>query len=76
MKNPSMKNFCLGEICNNNKTKSKNTMILLMRQIAYLNLLACACACASDRTRLGEQCGAMAIRRAITNDRFEIKMFV
>ena len=27
MKNPSMKNFCLQETCNNNKTKSENTMI-------------------------------------------------
>ena len=27
MKNPSMKNFCLQEIHNNNKTKSENTMI-------------------------------------------------
>ena len=31
MKNPSMKNFSLLEICNNNKTKSENTMILHVR---------------------------------------------
>ena len=30
MKNPSIKNFCLSKICNNNKTKSENTMILHM----------------------------------------------
>ena len=27
MKNTSKKNSCLGELCNNNKTKSENTMI-------------------------------------------------
>ena len=27
MKNPSMKNFSLWEVYNNNKTKSENTMI-------------------------------------------------
>ena len=27
MKNPSMKNFSLREVYNNNKTKSENTMI-------------------------------------------------
>ena len=31
MKNPSMKNFSLREIYDNNKTKSKNTMILCAR---------------------------------------------
>ena len=31
MKNPSMKNLCLHEICNNNKTKCENTMILRLR---------------------------------------------
>ena len=36
-----MKNFSLREIYNNNKTKSKNTMILRVRQIAHVNLVAC-----------------------------------
>ena len=31
MKNPSMKNFSLREIYNNNKTKSENTMISRMQ---------------------------------------------
>ena len=31
MKNPSMKNFSLWEIYNDNKTKNENTMILHMQ---------------------------------------------
>ena len=41
MKNPSLKNFFLREIHNNNKTKGKNTMILRAREIAHVNILAC-----------------------------------
>ena len=40
MKNPSIKNFLLWEIYNNNKTKSEKIMNLPMQWIAHVNLLA------------------------------------
>ena len=41
MKKPSMKNFSLWEIYNNNKTKYGNTIIPCVREISQINLLNC-----------------------------------
>ena len=49
---PRVGMFSLWEICNKNKTKSENTMILPMRIIAHINLLAFVPAHAHAITRV------------------------
>ena len=54
MKNPSMKSFSLQKIYNNNKTKSKNTIISRVRSIPHVNLLARVPACERAIPRVSE----------------------
>ena len=52
MKNLSMKNFSLRQICNNNKTKRKDYDFARAINCTHKLTCVCACACACDCMRL------------------------
>lgn len=70
--------FYLQELCKDNKTKGKSTMILHVQLIvSYCKLpCVCTCACACDCTYLREHCGNMHYDRTLLEGSYYLLLLI